>query len=127
MSQSTANRMSSIASASDLADLEVSVVLPCLNEAETVGTCVTAALQSLKRMRVAGEVVVVDNGSEDGSAEIARRAGARVVYEPRRGYGHALRRGIAEARGHFIIMADADASYDLSDLRSFRGGIARGR
>ncbi len=126
MSQSTANRMSSIAAAPVTVEIEVSVVLPCLNEAETVGTCVSAALQTLKRMRIAGEVVVVDNGCDDGSAEIARRAGARVVYEPRRGYGHALRRGIEEAHGRFIIIADADASYDLSDLDRFVEGLRAG-
>ena len=104
----------------------MSVVLPCLNEAETVGVCVAKALETLNRLRIAGEVVVVDNGCDDGSAEIARRAGARVVEEPRRGYGNALRRGIEEARGRFIIMADADASYDLSDLERFVEGLRAG-
>ncbi len=101
------------------ADLEVSVVLPCLNEAETVGTCVTAALETMHRLGLRGEVVVVDNGSEDGSPEIARAAGARVVLEPRRGYGNALRRGAEEARGELLVMADADDSYDLSELGRF--------
>ncbi len=100
-------------------ECELSIVLPCLNEADTVGTCVVKALETMKNLRIAGEVVVVDNGSDDGSAEVARRAGARVVDESRRGYGNAVRRGVEEARGRLIIMADADASYDLSDLQRF--------
>jgi glycosyltransferase involved in cell wall biosynthesis len=98
---------------------EVSVVLPCLNEAETVATCVTTALETLGRLKLRGEVVVVDNGSEDGSPELARAAGARVVLEPRRGYGNALRRGAEEARARMIVMADSDDSYDLSELGRF--------
>ncbi|HXR37390.1 MAG TPA: glycosyltransferase family 2 protein [Candidatus Binataceae bacterium] len=106
--------------------LEVSVVLPCLNEAETVGTCVTTALDTMARLGIPGEVVVVDNGSDDGSPEIARKAGARVVSEPRRGYGNALRRGAEEARASFIVMADADDSYDLSELGRFVDGLRSG-
>ena len=105
---------------------EVSIVLPCLNEAETVGTCVTKALQTLDRLKVRGEVVVVDNGSTDDSREIAESCGARVVREEQRGYGSALMRGIEEAHAPFLIMADADDSYDLTDLERFiealRGG-----
>jgi glycosyltransferase involved in cell wall biosynthesis len=105
---------------------EVSVILPCLNEAETVGACVTKALDTLRRLGVPGEVVVVDNGSTDGSQEIAARCGARVVRETRRGYGSALMRGAEEARAPFLIMADADDSYDLTDLERFITGLRDG-
>ena len=118
MSSFIANRFAIASPAPDVAECELSIVLPCLNEAETVGICVAKAMETLKRLRIFGEVVVVDNGSNDGSGEVARRAGARVIKEPRRGYGRALRTGIEEARGRFIIMADADASYDLTDSRS---------
>jgi hypothetical protein len=106
--------------------IELSVVLPCLNEAETLETCVRKAQESLKRLGVAGEVVVADNGSTDGSQDIARRLGARVVDVPRRGYGAALMAGITESRGEYVLMADADDSYALDDLGGFlenlRGG-----
>jgi len=97
----------------------VSVVMPCLDEAEGVGLCVEKALQALTEMGVSGEVVVVDNGSTDGSPEIAAAAGARVVHEERRGYGSAYLRGLAEARGKFLVMGDADNTYDFSDLGRF--------
>ena len=106
--------------------LQVSVILPCLNEAETMETCVTKALVTLQSLGLRGEVVVIDNGSTDGSAEIAERSGARVVHETRRGYGSALMRGAEEARAPFIIMADADDSYDLTDLGRFVQGLAAG-
>jgi glycosyltransferase involved in cell wall biosynthesis len=98
---------------------EVSVVLPCLNEAETVGICVKQALEALATQKLAGEVLVVNNGSTDGSAEIACHAGARVISEPRRGYGNALKRGIREAAGKYVVIADADGSYDLSEIGRF--------
>src|SRR5262245_49321904 len=88
-------------------DLDVSVILPCLNEAETLEVCVGKALRTIRSLGLRGEVVVIDNGSTDGSPEIATRAGARVVHETRRGYGSALMRGAEEARARFIIMADA--------------------
>jgi glycosyltransferase involved in cell wall biosynthesis len=107
-------------------DLEVTVVLPCLNEAETLGVCVRKALTSLAELGVDGEVLVSDNGSTDGSQQIARAAGARVVHAPIRGYGGAVLAGIEHARGRRIIMADADDSYDLSDLGPFVEGLRAG-
>src|SRR5579862_5601310 len=87
-------------------ELKVSVVIPCLNEAGNIAACVTGAFASLERMGVPGEVVVVDNDSDDGSALLAEQAGARVVHEPRRGYGSAYLVGFAAARGQYIVMAD---------------------
>lgn len=97
----------------------VSVVMPCLNEAEGVGICVEKALRALDEMGVSGEVVVADNGSTDGSREIAAAAGARVVHEERKGYGSAYLKGLSEARGRYLVMGDADNTYDFSDLERF--------
>lgn len=97
----------------------VSVVMPCLDEAEGVGVCVEKALRALDEMGVPGEVVVADNGSTDGSQEVATAAGARVVHEGRRGYGSAYLKGLSEARGKYLVMGDADNTYDFSDLRRF--------
>jgi glycosyltransferase involved in cell wall biosynthesis len=100
-------------------DIEVSVVMPCLNEADTLGTCIEKAKRAMADAGIAGEVVIADNGSTDGSREIARRGGARVVEVPERGYGAALKGGIAAARGRFIVMGDADDSYDFLELPKF--------
>lgn len=104
----------------------LSIVLPCLDEAETLATCVTKAQRSMKELGVDGEVVVADNGSTDGSQEIARRLGARVIDVPVKGYGSALLGGIAAARSEFVVMADADNSYDLSQLGPFFEGLRGG-
>jgi glycosyltransferase involved in cell wall biosynthesis len=99
--------------------VEVSVVLPCLNERETVGICVAKAKAALEAAGVRGEVIVADNGSTDGSIEIAESAGARVVPVEHRGYGNALRGGIQAARGTYVLMADSDDSYDFAHIPRF--------
>jgi glycosyltransferase involved in cell wall biosynthesis len=97
----------------------ISVVIPCLNEAPTIERCVVSALGVLQEYGIPGEVIVVDNGSDDGSAELAEAAGARVVHEPRRGYGSAYLAGFAAARGDRIMMADADLTYDFGEIPRF--------
>lgn len=99
--------------------LELTILIPCLNEAETLATCVRKAVLYLVRSDIVGEVLVSDNGSTDGSVEIARVSGARVVHAPIAGYGGALRCGIDAARGRYVIMGDADDSYDLGNLSHF--------
>jgi hypothetical protein len=122
--------------------VELSVVMPCLNEASTMAACIAAARGAFSDLGLEGEIVIADNGSSDGSAEIAERLGARVVDVPLRGYGAALLAGISAARGELVVMGDADATYDfgsiaafVEQLRSghdlvmgnrFAGGIARG-
>ena len=98
---------------------ELSIVMPCLNESETLATCIDKARRFMETHRIAGEVVIADNGSTDGSQDIAAAQGARVVQVPVRGYGAALLGGIRAARGRFVIMADADDSYDLANLTPF--------
>jgi glycosyltransferase involved in cell wall biosynthesis len=98
---------------------ELTILMPCLNEEETIGVCISKALDFLERSGVDGEVLIADNGSVDSSIAIATRAGARVVHVPEKGYGGALMGGIAAARGRYIIMGDADDSYDFSSLEPF--------
>jgi glycosyltransferase involved in cell wall biosynthesis len=98
---------------------DVSVVIPCLNEEGNIERCVTTALEVMARAGINGEVVVADNNSDDGSAELAAAAGARVVHEPRRGYGSAYLAGFAAARGAYIVMADADLTYDFNEIPRF--------
>lgn len=106
--------------------LELSVVMPCLDEAETLETCIQKAQAALRKHGIAGEIVVADNGSTDGSREIAARLGARVVPVETRGYGAALMGGIQAARGRFVIMADADDSYDFTQLMPFLAKLREG-
>jgi hypothetical protein len=126
----------------DPAALELTILMPCLNEAETIEVCVRKALGYLTKSGVAGEVLIADNGSTDGSQALAEALGARVVPVPEKGYGAALIGGIAAARGRFVIMGDADDSYDFENLdgmvehlrggadlvmgNRFQGGIAPG-
>jgi glycosyltransferase involved in cell wall biosynthesis len=123
-------------------DVELTILMPCLNEAPTVSTCVGKARRYLESRTIRGEIVVADNGSTDGSQFLAEQAGARVVAVPRQGYGAVLIGGIGASRGKFVIMGDADDSYDFADLDAFleqlrlgyelvvgnrfRGGIRRG-
>jgi glycosyltransferase involved in cell wall biosynthesis len=102
-------------------DVEVSIVMPCLNEASGIEFCIAEARAALDKLGVQGEVIVVDNGSTDDSVAIARAAGARVVHEPERGYGNACRRGFAEARGRYLVMGDSDGTYDFSAVPELIG------
>jgi glycosyltransferase involved in cell wall biosynthesis len=106
--------------------VELTVLMPCLDEAETVGGCVAKARAYLARAGIEGEVVVVDNGSTDGSVALAEQAGGRVIHERRRGYGAALRAGVNRARGRFVIMGDADDSYDFTALDPFVAQLRAG-
>ena len=100
-------------------ELDVSIVMPCLNEADALRACVEEAMSALAGMGLPGEVVVVDNGSTDGSIAVAVAAGARVVHEAERGYGNACRTGLREARGRFLVLGDADGTYDFTALPRF--------
>ncbi len=106
--------------------LELTILMPCLNEARTVAACVAEARAFLEDHGVNGEVLVADNGSADGSQALAQAAGARVIDVPLRGYGAALMAGIAAARGRFVVMGDADCSYDFSALQSFLSRLRDG-
>jgi glycosyltransferase involved in cell wall biosynthesis len=110
----------------DSSILDVSVVIPCLNEAESIEACVRAARGALDKGGYQGEVLVVDNGSTDGSGELAGGAGARVVVQPKRGYGNAYLAGLAAARGRYIVMLDADMTYDAGELPRFVAALEDG-
>ena len=104
---------------SEGAEVELSVVMPCLNEAETLERCIEKAQRAMHEHDITGDVIVADNGSTDGSQEIARRMGARLIDVQEKGYGNALMGGIASARGRYIIMGDADDSYDFTEVPKF--------
>src|SRR6476659_9248684 len=106
--------------------LELTILMPCLNESRTLPTCIAKARRFIEQSGIAGEVVIADNGSTDGSQAIARDAGARVVDVPVKGYGAALRAGIAAARGRYVVMGDSDDSYDFSDLGGFVAVLRQG-
>ena len=106
-------------SAFKISSLELSIVMPCLNEAETLATCIKKAQWYLTQHKLSGEIIVADNGSTDGSQDIAAQMGVRVITVKEKGYGSALQGGIAAARGHYIIMGDADDSYDFTKLTPF--------
>src|ERR1051325_10974290 len=108
------------------ATFEVTVVIPCLNEEKTVGRSVEIAVAALRAAQLNGEVVVADNGSHDASRERGASAGARIVPVPRRGYGSALMTGIASARGPYLIMGDADLSYDFAEVPRFVAKLREG-
>ncbi len=107
-------------------ELELTILMPCLNESRTVARCVGLAREFLRENSVCGEVLVADNGSTDGSAELARAAGARVVSITERGYGNALIGGIKAARGKYVIMGDCDMSYDMLHLGGFLEKLREG-
>lgn len=106
--------------------VELSIVMPCLDEADTVGTCILKAIYSFEQLGIRGEVIIADNGSRDDSVEIAESLGARVIHVDEPGYGAALMGGIEAARGQFVIMGDADDSYDFSSLRRFYEELKNG-
>ena len=107
-------------------EIEFSIVIPCLNEAETLAICVTKALRAMTENKISGEVIVADNGSTDGCQEIATKLGARVVNVTAKGYGSALMGGIAAAKGKYILMGDADDSYDFLDAPKFLAKLREG-
>src|SRR5580704_4556120 len=102
---------------------DITIVMPCLNEADTLAACIKKARLGLERAGVRGEILVADNGSTDRSIEIANRSGARVVHVKEKGYGNALRYGIEAALSPWIIMGDSDDSYDFSKLEGFVQGF----
>jgi glycosyltransferase involved in cell wall biosynthesis len=106
--------------------VEISIVMPCLNERETILECVKEAKEAIEAAGVRGEIVVADNGSTDGSQAVAERAGARVVAVPSKGYGNALMGGIAAASGTYVLMGDADGSYDFRELPRFLAKLRAG-
>jgi glycosyltransferase involved in cell wall biosynthesis len=107
-------------------ELELSVVMPCLNEAETLEVCIQTAWRAIRESGIHGEIIVSDNGSSDGSPAIAEKAGARVVHASAKGYGNALQAGIQAARGRYVVMGDADGSYDFGAIPPFLESLREG-
>ena len=126
MSTATTAEMRDRTRAEGAEDLMVSVVIPCLNEEEQITECVVAAKMALADAGLSGEVVVADNDSDDDSAELARKAGARVIEEPHRGYGSAYLAGFGAAQGKYIVMADADLTYDFAEIPRFVAALEQG-
>jgi len=118
--------MKTNASNGDISSPEVSVVMPCLNEADTLAVCISKAQRALRENNIAGEIIIADNGSTDGSQAIAARMGVLVINVYAKGYGNALMGGIAAARGRFIIMGDADDSYDFLEMPKFVEKLRQG-
>ncbi len=116
----------SFSSKSNSGQIEVSVVMPCLNEADSVGICIEKAIEGLKKAGVSGEIIVVDNGSTDNSIQIANSKGARVIKEPIKGYGSAYITGIRHAKGKYVVMGDADDSYDFTQIEKFLKPLQKG-
>ena len=107
--------------------LELTILMPCLNEAATVAISIREALEFLKEHEIPGEVLLVDNGSTDGSSAIAENCGARVILQPRKGYGNALRTGMANSRGRIIILGDCDTTYDFLHLEELYEMLSSGQ
>lgn len=110
----------------EIQKFELSVIMPCLNEENTVGYCVDEAIQFMEKNHISGEVLVVDNGSEDASAMVAQKHGARVIEEQKKGYGRAIRTGIAHSGGKVLIIGDADTTYDFGHMEELYQPLAMG-
>ena len=106
--------------------LELSIVIPCLNEEDTVGLCIDKAFSNLKKLKITGEVILSDNGSSDNSVSIAQTKGAKIVNVKNKGYGAALKAGIEKSKGKYILFADADNSYDFNQIDKFYEELKKG-
>ena len=126
IAHTTSAASSPVTADSDDDSLELSVVMPCLNEAATIGRCVEKALRTIREHGIRGEVIVADNGSTDGSVALAMSQGARIVHVAEPGYGNALQGGISAARGRYVLMGDADESYDFTEIPRFLAPFAGG-
>ena len=107
-------------------EIEISIIMPCLNEEKTVGTCVKKAINSIKSLKIKGEVIVVDNGSSDKSVEVAKKAGAIVILQKKKGIGNATRKGLDVAKGKFLIIGDSDGQHDFNEIKHFYKKLKEG-